>query len=176
MTTKLWLALLTTGLMLSTTVSARGPQYSGNRKERLQQRLDLSEAQWEKIDSIHLKVSKSTLPVLSKIKVMKAELDQLMTAENTNRNQIIKKIEEISNLKSDLVVMRSLRRQDVRDVLTEDQRIKFDQMHLKRQRPRMGHPGRTGMMQHSCQRPRRMMGRSGPWFDSEEDIEIEEKK
>ena len=105
----------------------------------------------------------------------KAELDQLMITEKINRNQIIKKVEEISELTSELMVMRTLKRLDVRDVLTEDQRVKFDQMHLKRQRPHRQCNMRTGMMRQRGQRPGCMTGQLRPFFDIEEDIEIEKE-
>lgn len=164
-------------LFCSSIVTARSHSHGMRSGERMMAMLELSDEQAEKIEAIHLKASKSTLPLMSKMKIKEAELDELMVAEKPNRNAIIKKIQELESLKSEFKILNTLKRLDVRDLLTEEQRIKFDHMRMSRG------PGRPGMERHMGHTPG-LQGRQSrkpgtskfhPFNRIEEEIEIEKE-
>lgn len=163
-------------LFFSSVLSARGQQNKamapGN---RMQAMLELTDEQADKIETIHLKASKSTIPIMSQMKVKQAELDQLMLADKPNRNTIIKKVQELEALKSELKVMNTLKRLDVRDLLTEEQRVKFDQMHLSRGfgHHNMGRPMHQGMRPQGGQHRKPGMGRPRQFNRFDDQIEDE---
>lgn len=131
-------------LILSTSVFA---QRNGNKFYCNRQMLpDLTEEQTEKISELRSNHMAEMTKVKAELKILKAELDQLAIAEQADMKKINSKIDEISALKSKMTKSHYKHRQDVRSLLTEEQRVIFDAKTGKRFGP--GHGHRKGHGKH----------------------------
>lgn len=90
--------------------------------------LELTEEQQKKIDALKTNLHKALLPLNADLKVKKAELEKLRIAENPSTTAIDKKIEEIGALRTQIHKALVHHRLQVREILTPEQRIKFNQM------------------------------------------------
>ncbi len=86
----------------------------------------LSDEQKEKIDELRTPHMKNMQELRADMKVYKAELGKLMQAEKADQKAINNKIDEISKIKSDMMKERAKHKQDVRSLLTDEQKIHFD--------------------------------------------------
>ena len=89
---------------------------------------DLTDEQKEKMEEIQTETQKITTPLRSKLNTLSAELDELLIAENPNRNAIDSKIEEMAEARTELHKKRIDTRLRIRELLTEEQRVRFDAM------------------------------------------------
>lgn len=89
--------------------------------------LALTEEQQKKIDALKTSLHKALLPLRADLKVKKAELEKLLIAEKPSTTAIDKKIEEIGALRTQIQKALVHHRLQVREILTPEQRIKFDQ-------------------------------------------------
>lgn len=112
--------------------------------------LDLTPDQQTKIQEIRLNAQKAHLPVRNQIAEKQARLQTLRTAANYDSKEVNKIIEEIGVLRTGLAKDREVTRQEIRTVLTEDQRVIFDSMGNRANRG-MGMKGGAGA------------GRNGGW-------------
>lgn len=150
-----------TALLLSLSVSAIGQQRfknpdrdRGERVERFQQKrnaqgqqhqrvmamLDLSDEQKEQIQEIHLNGQKEMLPLKTQLQEAHAKLRTLTVADEYDEGEVQEVIGEISELNKTMLTNRVEHRQQIRELLTDDQRVKFDNLHLRMQKrfSRMG--------------------------------------
>lgn len=104
--------------------------------ERMMQRLDLTEDQKTQIDQLHLSMQKDILPIENQIDEKAAKLKTLMSGGVSNQNEIFSLIEEMGLLEVSMKKQKVSTRLAVRELLTEDQQVKFDQM--------PHHPGERG--------------------------------
>ena len=116
----------------------RGNQ--GSQHQRMLQYLDLSDEQLEQIQSIHLNGQKAMLPLRSEMQEKNARLRSLTLADNYDEAEVNAIITEISDLHASMLTMRISHRQQIRNLLTEEQQVKFDSFHLnmKNRNGRMG--------------------------------------
>lgn len=112
----------------------------------------LTKEQREKLDRMHLKLMKELLPLKDAKNTKKNEINLMVTADKPSKAAISKKAAEIADLSRQITEKKTLHHLEVREMLTLEQRPKFD-MHLLRQsaighgdgrRSGMGH----GMMGH----------------------------
>ena len=112
--------------------------------------LDLSEEQQAQLEAITTETMKEHLPIRSKLQTLKAELDELLIADNPNQGAINRKIDEMSGLRTEMQKARIDTRLRIRALLTEEQRVKFDTMGMRGHRGpgrrMMMNKGRTGRM------------------------------
>lgn len=109
--------------------------------------LDLTEEQQTRIESITTDAMKEHLPIKSRLQTLKAELDELLIADNPNQGAINRKIDEMSSLRTEMQKSHIDTRLRIRELLTDDQRIKFDAMRMHGPGKRMmRHGGRSGRM------------------------------
>jgi Spy/CpxP family protein refolding chaperone len=87
---------------------------------------DMTEQQKEQMEQLRTEHLKIMLPLQNQLQEKKAQLHTLSTAEKVNMNVINKKIEEIGELKIKLMKEREAHCQDIRKLLTEEQRLMFD--------------------------------------------------
>jgi len=106
--------------------------------------LDLSEAQQEKIKELHLKTQKEAIQPNNQLNENRAKMRTLSTADKPDMKAINSLIDESAKVQADLQKMRAANHQEVRAMLTDEQRIIFD-----------SNPRRDQMMRHRTQ------GRSG---------------
>ncbi|PLX02908.1 MAG: hypothetical protein C0594_11445 [Marinilabiliales bacterium] len=90
---------------------------------------DLTEEQQTKIEKIHLDHMKEVLPLKNEMKEKNAKLNTLTTVEKVDMNSVNAIIDEIGAIKTQLMKKRVAMEQEVRSLLTEEQRIHFDMKH-----------------------------------------------
>lgn len=113
----------------------RGDRQDQNH-QRMMIRLNLTEEQKTKIEEIHLNGQKGMIPLRNKIREKNAQLRTLKMSEEYDETAVNVLIEEIGELRTAMMVMRTAHMQQVRELLTPEQRIKFDahqQNSMKRQ-------------------------------------------
>lgn len=110
-----------------------------DRHQNMMKMLDLNDTQREKIQEIHLNGQKNMLSLRNKMGEHRAKLQTLTTGDNYDENAVSELVSEMSELHAEMMLMRISHRQEIRKLLTEEQRIKFDtfQMKNKANRPHM---------------------------------------
>ncbi len=93
---------------------------------------DLTDEQNEQIDEIQTETQKITTPLRSKLNTLSAELDELLIAENPDRNAIDSKMDEMAEVRTELHKKHIDTRLKIRALLTEKQRVYFDSMRSHR--------------------------------------------
>lgn len=99
-----------------------------NRGERFAQILELTDDQKTKVEAIHFESMKSMKSVKNLIGEKQARLKSLSTVENPDNKAVIKIASEIGDLKSEMFVSQVQTKQQVRALLDEKQKMKFDQI------------------------------------------------
>ncbi len=99
---------------------------------------DLTEAQKTQLKEMRTANMKEMMPLRNALKEKQAHLQTIQTADNPNMNEINTSIDEIGAIKIKMAKSHAAFRQEVRKILTDDQRIYFDmhvgQMHKKMMR------------------------------------------
>ncbi len=127
-------------LMLGTLAMAqRGPrQENGYRHEqrseqrgpeRIIEHLQLSEEQQTQLEDIRLSHHKEMKDVRNNLEIKRAELNAEITKDVPDRKAIDKLVAEISDLNGSQFTLQINHRLEVRAMLDDKQKIKFDQMH-----------------------------------------------
>ncbi len=91
---------------------------------------DLTEKQKEQIKQLRTEHLKAMLPLKNQLMEKRARLHTISTSENVNMKEINNMIEEIGAIKTRLMKERAAHRQEIRTLLTQEQRLMFD-MHLR---------------------------------------------
>lgn len=107
---------------------------SGNgpgQMNRLEEILDLTDEQTAAIEKLHLDFQKETLSVRNKIQEKNAQLNTLIT-EGADRNKIDQLVEEIGELRTTVHKGRIGTHLKVRELLNDDQKVKFDSHFINR--------------------------------------------
>jgi len=112
---------------------------------KLSEDLKLSAEQESKITDLHLQLRKEILPLQNKLDQLRDDLKMEIVSDNFSETKIKKLIEEIANIDQDIQFKRIMNQKAVRDLLTPEQKKKFD-MHLlskpefrSEERPRFHH-------------------------------------
>ena len=97
---------------------------------------DLTDGQKDKMKAIHIKTLKEIQPLTNSLMEKKARLNTLSSVEKVDMKAINKQIDEISSIKASIQKIRAASKQEVRTLLTVDQRVIFDtkrgkMMHMK---------------------------------------------
>jgi Spy/CpxP family protein refolding chaperone len=107
-------------------------------RDRMGAWLDLSEEQETQIEKLHLGLQKEILPVRNMIREKEAQLST-MISDGTNQTKIDQLVEEVGSLRTQIQKLRMNTHLKVRELLTDDQKIKFDNHFANRM-------GRWGVM------------------------------
>lgn len=102
------------------------------REQRMEAIPDLTEEQKQKMETVHLAVQKDILPIKNQINEKEAKLKTLQTADKVDMKSIYAVIDEVSGLKSKIAKRQAEAHQSIRELLTDDQRIVFDNHFGKR--------------------------------------------
>ncbi|MBR4264869.1 MAG: periplasmic heavy metal sensor [Bacteroidales bacterium] len=97
-----------------------------NHKDKFGSELGLTEAQKTQIEKINLQEQKDLMPINNQIREKKAHLNSLRTAEKPNLNEINATVEEIGKLRIERDKIEESNYQEIRKLLTEEQRLKLD--------------------------------------------------
>jgi len=99
-----------------------------------------TEEQKEAVKKIRLETTKEVKPLKNKLRELQAHQQTLATADNADMKAIYKNIDKMSDVKAKMAKIMAKQQQDVRSLLTEEQRLKIDQRkgHMQRgERPFM---------------------------------------
>lgn len=110
----------------------------GVHHQRMINMLDLSDEQLEEIQAIHLNGQKEMLTLRTTLQQKRAELRTLTIGDNYDKGKVAQLAEEIGDLHTQMLTKRTTHQQQIKEILTEEQRIKFDTFH-------MNNMGRKGM-------------------------------
>ncbi len=138
--------------------------------------LNLTDSQKEEIKSLKVSLAKEMTPIKNELGIKMAELKAASTGDNVDSKAVYKLIDEISDLKSEIAKKHFSNKQKVRNLLTDEQKVKFDSRAGKGHRG--GHHGK-GMRhgRHDMRGKHHMKGNrgGGQGFGSielSEDVEI----
>ena len=87
---------------------------------------DLTEEQEEQMQTLRTDHLKAILPMRNELAEMNARLQTLSTADNADMSQINGLIEEMGALKMQMMKAGVAHRQEIRKLLTDEQRVVFD--------------------------------------------------
>ena len=87
---------------------------------------DLTDEQKDKIKGLHIDHLKSLLPLENQLDEKRARLKSLTTVDNVNLEKIDGVIDDITSINNKIMKSRVRHGQDIRNILTEEQRIIFD--------------------------------------------------
>jgi len=85
-----------------------------------------TEEQKEAMKEIRLETAKKMKPLKNQLREMNARQKTLTTAEDANLDAIYENIEKMSKAKTEMAKIRARQHQEVRELLTEEQLLKFD--------------------------------------------------
>ncbi|MFP8489235.1 Spy/CpxP family protein refolding chaperone [Gracilimonas sp. Q87] len=104
----------------------------GQNMQRMMTQLNLTDDQKAKVEEIHLNGQKGMIPLRNNMQKKNAKLRTLKMSDNYDEDAVNALIEEIGELRTAMMAMRTGHQQQIRKILTEEQRIKFDTMQQKR--------------------------------------------
>jgi Spy/CpxP family protein refolding chaperone len=87
---------------------------------------DLTEEQKEQIKELEINNMKEVLSLKNQMGERESQLRTLSTADNVDINSIYELIEEIGELKTQMMKQEAALHQEIRKILTDDQRVFFD--------------------------------------------------
>jgi len=102
---------------------------------------DLTEKQQEEMKKLQTDHMKEMLPLKNQIREKEAHLLTISTGDNVDMKKVNSAIEEIGALKIQMEKKRAAHRQEIRNLLTDEQRVIFDS-HPQHPRGIDGRPGR----------------------------------
>ena len=131
--------VLTLMVMIINQTNAQQGQRNGQRQgqkngqgQNFAQGLNLTDGQQGQMKTMRLNMQKEMLPIRNQLGENKAKLRTLTTAENVNTKEINKLIDASSNLRASMAKLQAANHQEVRKILTEEQRILFDSRDFRR--------------------------------------------
>jgi|GEM_PF-2830816 len=131
---------------------ARGHAGFGN-VERLASRLDLTDDQVTAMNEERLKSQKQAIQLRADLQVARLELRDMMDDSKPDQNKVKQQVEKMGDLRTTLMLTRVQSHLKMKEVLTEEQRVKLKEMRMEmRRRPdrQKDHPrlrrGRFGML------------------------------
>jgi len=125
---------------------------------------DLTQEQQTKIEGLRTAMVTECLNIKNQIEEKRAHLNTLMTVEQPDMTAINSTIDEMYVLKAQLEKKKVAHIQEIRNILTPEQRLQFDMNHAKRgmgEGMGPGHPGhkagcshhgKCGMKEQGCQK------------------------
>jgi len=128
--------MMVTMLLFSTSLSAQKGNMNGMKNNKSKstycqqnqfQRIpDITDSQKDQLKTLRTKMMKESLPIKNKLMEQKAHLNTLSSAENSDMKAINKQIELIGSSKTEMMKVKASFKQEVRKVLTDEQRVYFD--------------------------------------------------
>lgn len=130
------LLLLTSGLLAQPEGPPPRPKLPGRHIP------DLTDEQRAQLLDMRLELQRQMLPLKSKLPALRGELKMEITAEKFNEGNVEKIVEQIQKVQAQMRMKEILHHRAVREILTPEQRKKFDlQLLLKMGAGKPGLPG-----------------------------------
>jgi len=132
--------VLTSALLMSLmfiNISVFAQRHNGEKRDGEQRRdkiekmieiLDLNESQVDQIKSLHTQKITDIKPIKNELREKEARLITVSTVTQPNKKEVAKVVNEISSLRSEIFMIKSMNKLEVRSLLNEEQKLKFDQM------------------------------------------------
>ncbi|MEP0367083.1 MAG: periplasmic heavy metal sensor [Cyclobacteriaceae bacterium] len=129
----LGMVLLMSGVALAqpTMKNNRDAQDKPDRAERIAERLELTPEQMAKFEDMRVAHYKEVQPVQNQLKEKRASLRSLVTADKLDQKKIDQRINEIGNLETALLKAKTNHQIAIRAMLTDKQKMIFDQSHTR---------------------------------------------
>lgn len=108
---------------------------------------NLTEQQQTQIDAINLKYRKEVLPLHNEIREMRAKITTLTTQDNVDLEEVYALIDAIAQKKAEIEKKRIAKHNEIRNLLTEEQRVVFD---MHKSKNHHNHSGATGNKHSNC--------------------------
>lgn len=100
--------------------------HEGRGEEAMRWKQTLTEDQKMKADKMHLELKKAMEVLTAKVKLKEAELNAMVTKDKPDTNAIHGKINEIAELKKEMMTKKYDHILEMRAMLTPEQRVSFD--------------------------------------------------
>ncbi len=107
---------------------SKNDDFKRTRHERLKDVLNLTDEQSQKLESLKLEHQKKNLPLQNELNEKEARMQTLETAENVDMKAINSLIDDMGVVKTKIAKERAAHHQEIRKILTPEQRIQFDLM------------------------------------------------
>lgn len=104
--------------------------------------LNLTAEQKEKMKNIHMNTAKEVKPLRSQVGEKEAHLKTLTVADKPDMMEINKTLDEISTLKNKMAKLQMAAKMEIRGLLTEEQRTKYDEHEEMRGKDKKGPHGK----------------------------------
>ena len=115
--------------------------HGGHHKSGPKWKQTLTDSQKKQADTMHLNLKKSMSVLKAQKKLKKVELINLVIKDDPDTNTIHDKINEIIDLKREIMRIKYDHMLEMRGMLTSEQRLSFDMEHLSQARKGKGHGG-----------------------------------
>jgi Spy/CpxP family protein refolding chaperone len=116
---------------------AQCKEVKGDYHQKMMGNLDLSEDQKTKVEGIHKKTMKEGMTINNKLGEKEARMKTLSSADSPDKKAITSLANEIGDLRTEMFVNRTMAHLEMRALLNEDQKLKFDMMKGHRKGPKM---------------------------------------
>lgn len=119
-----------------------GGGFGGKKGMKMLKSLNLDHQQEMAVQDLRLKLQKEMLPLKTDLTKLENDLKLEMTADSFDKNKTEKLVKEISDVRIKMGMARIMHQQDIRSLLNDSQRKKFD-MHIlsKKRFGKRGHGG-----------------------------------
>ena len=118
------------------------------------QALNLTEEQELSIEKLRLKMQKESIPLHTELKSLHDAHRLMVIDDKASDSEIEKNLRKQNEIRTDLGLMRVKHLREVRSLLTDEQRVTFDNHYLTK--------GKRGPRGPHAERPGRRMQRGGP--------------
>ena len=147
MKTRFLIVSMLAALFVSSVAMAQNPEQKNDRmdqrpmmaRQEFRQDFDrdlaLSDEQKEAVKKIRMETVREVKPLRDELRELEAHQQTLETADNADMKAIYKNIDKISEAKTKMAKIMAKQKQEVRSLLTEEQKLKMDQ---KRDNMRQG--------------------------------------
>lgn len=130
------MGLMTLGAIAQSQRDQRGERKGNHEREHNRERgmamLNLTDAQKEQMKLLRLEHAKATKSDQQTLKLKMVELSNLVANDDPENKEVNKLTDEIGSLRTSLFKAQIAHRIEVRSILDEEQKIKFDKTKLRR--------------------------------------------
>lgn len=127
----LFIVTMIASLMLASWSLAQVPERQFQPKPPRWAALDLTDDQMAKIQDMELNLEKEIIPLRSQMPAIEANLKQELIADQFNQAKVKTLIDQKAKILSEIELKQLLNQRAIRDLLTPEQRKKFDLQVLK---------------------------------------------
>jgi Spy/CpxP family protein refolding chaperone len=138
-------------LLISVGMLTAQQKRTGDGPRYMMRMLELTESQESQVLNLKLEHEKQILPLRSELKALRMQMKLELTAEKFSQSKVSKLMDQMASLQKEIHMKRVTHQRAVRDILTEEQKKKFDLHILSRGGRGEGH----SKQEHRGQRPRR---------------------